>query len=181
MIQRDKAISASNYRINDQIRARDVRLITDTNENVGVVSFRRALQMAEDLGLDLVEVSPNSDPPVCRIMDFGKFQYERQRRDREARKQQKTVEVKEIQLRPKTDQHHLGFKVKNARRWISEGMKVRVRARFRGRERDYPDIARDRMMEIAAELQDIAVIEQHPSMEGSSMLMILSPNPDKKK
>lgn len=179
--QKEQAISASNYRINDQIRAREVRLITDTNENIGVVPFRRALQMAEERDLDLVEVSPNSDPPVCRIMDFGKFQYERQRREREARKQQKTIEVKEIQLRPKTDQHHLGFKVKNARKWIEDGMKVRVRARFRGRERDYPDIARTRMLEIAAELQDIALVEQPPLMEGSSMLMILTPNPDKKK
>jgi translation initiation factor IF-3 len=158
-----------------------VRLITDTNENVGVIPLRQALELAESKGLDLVEVSPNANPPVCRIMDYGKFQYERRRKEREARKQQKVIEIKEIQLRPKTDQHHLGFKVQNARGWIKEGMKVRVRARFRGRERDYPDIAQQRMLEIAAELQDVAVIEQPPTLEGMTMLMVLAPIPDKKR
>lgn len=156
-------------------------MITDTNENVGVVSLRQALEMAEAKDLDLVEVSPNADPPVCRIMDFGKFQYEKRRREREAKKQQKTIEVKEIQLRPKTDQHHLSFKVRDARNWIQQGMKVRVRARFRGRERDYPDIAHERMLQIAADLQDVAVVEQPPLLEGMTMLMILAPIPDKKK
>jgi translation initiation factor IF-3 len=137
--------------------------------------------MAEERDLDLVEVSPNADPPVCRIMDFGKFQYERQRREREARKQQKTIEVKEIQLRPKTDDHHLSFKVRDARRWIDEGMKVRVRVRFRGRERDYPDIAHERLQKIAEQLGDVASVEQPPLMEGNTMLMLLAPNPDKKK
>ncbi len=131
--------------------------------------------------MDLVEVSPNAKPPVCRIMDYGKFQYERQRRERRARKQQKTVEVKEIQLRPKTDDHHLGFKVRDARKWIESGMKVRVRVRFRGRERDFPDIARNRLLDIANELKDIATVEQYPSLEGSTMLMILSPANDKNK
>jgi len=137
--------------------------------------------MAEEKNLDLVEVSPNADPPVCRIMDFGKFQYEKRRREREAKKQQKIIEVKEIQLRPKTDQHHLSFKVRDARGWIKQGMKVRVRARFRGRERDYPNIAMQRMLEIAAELQDVAVVEQQPLMEGNTMLMVLAPATDKKK
>lgn len=156
-------------------------MITDTNENVGVVPLRRALELAEERDLDLVEVSPNADPPVCRIMDFGKFQYERQRREREARKQQKTIEIKEIQLRPKTDDHHLSFKVRDARRWIEEGMKVRVRVRFRGRERDYPDIAQERLQTIAEQLRDVATIEQPPLMEGNTMLMLLAPHSDKKK
>jgi translation initiation factor IF-3 len=150
-------------------------LITDTNENIGVVALRTALEMAEAKNLDLVEVSPNVEPPVCRIMDFGKFQYEKRRREREAKKQQKVIEIKEIQLRPKTDPHHLGFKVRDARDWIKSGMKVRVRARFRGRERDYPDIAMQRMLEIAAELKDVAVVEQPPLMEGNTMLMVLAP------
>ncbi|MBZ0281814.1 MAG: translation initiation factor IF-3 [Anaerolineae bacterium] len=174
-------MSAANYRVNDQIRAREVRLINDNNENIGVVSLRTALEMAEAKNLDLVEVSPNAEPPVCRIMDFGKFQYEKRRREREAKKQQKVIEIKEIQLRPKTDQHHLGFKVQNARDWIRQGMKVRVRARFRGRERDYPDIALQRMLEIAAELKDVAFVEQQPTMEGNTMLMVLAPAADKKK
>jgi translation initiation factor IF-3 len=136
-----------------------------------VVSLRTALEMAEARELDLVEVSPNVDPPVCRIMDFGKFQYEKRRREREAKKQQKTIEIKEIQLRPKTDQHHLSFKVRDARNWV----------RFRGRERDYPDIAQDRMLQVANELQDVAMIEQPPTLEGMTMLMVLAPIPDKKK
>jgi translation initiation factor IF-3 len=175
-----RAISGSDYRINRQIRAREVRLITDTNDNIGVVSLTRALEMAEETHLDLVEVAPNADPPVCRIMDFGKFQYEKQRRERKARKQQKNVEVKEIQLGPKTDDHHLGFKIRNARRWIEEGMKVRVRMKFKGREITHPDIGRERLEAIAAELQDVATVEQRPNLEGRAMLMILAPMSDKK-
>lgn len=131
--------------------------------------------------MDLVEVSSNADPPVCKIMDFGKFQYEKQRRERKAKKQQKVIEVKEIQLRPKTDDHHLEFKVRDARKWIEKGMKVKVRIRFRGREITHSEIGRDRLDKIAAELEDIAVIEQRPNMEGNSMLMILAPSTDKKK
>jgi translation initiation factor IF-3 len=154
-------------------------VISDTNENLGVMPTGVALGMAESRGVDLVEVSPAARPPVCRMMDFGKFQYERQRRDRKARKQQKTVEIKEIQLRPKTDVHHLGFKMRDARRWIEKGMKVKVRVKFRGREREYPEIARDRLRGIATELQDIAVVELHPGMEGNNMLMVLAPIGDK--
>lgn len=177
----NRAIGSSDYRINNQIRAREVRLISDTNENLGVVPLSQALAMAEERSMDLVEVSSNTEPPVCRIMDFGKFQYEKQRRERKARKQQKNVEVKEIQLRPKTDDHHLSFKVRDARKWIESGMKVRVRIRFRGREITHADIGRDRLQQIASELQDIAVVEQMPNMEGTTMLMVLAPASDKKK
>jgi translation initiation factor IF-3 len=156
-------------------------LITDDNENVGVVPLQKALELAADRELDLVEVAPNADPPVCRIMDFGKFQYERAKKEREARKQQKQVEVKEIRLRPKTDDHHRSFKVRDARRWLEDGMKVKVRIRFRGREITYPEIARDMLREVAEELDDIAVIEQAPNMEGRTMLMVLAPASDKKK
>jgi translation initiation factor IF-3 len=156
-------------------------LITDTNENLGVVSLQEALRLAEERNLDLVEVAPNVDPPVCKIMDFGKFLYERAKKEREARKQQKTVEVKEIRLRPKTDDHHKSFKVRDARRWIEEGMKVKVRIRFRGREITYPEIAREMLEEVAAELDDIAIVEQAPNMEGRTMLMVLAPAPEKKK
>lgn len=156
-------------------------MINDANENVGVVPLAEALAMAEAKSMDLVEVSGNADPPVCRIMDFGKFQYEKQRRERKARKQQKIIEVKEIQLRPKTDDHHLGFKIRDARKWIEDGMKVRVRIRFRGREITHADIGRDRLARIAAELKDIAVVEQLPNMEGSTMLMVLAPAAEKKK
>jgi translation initiation factor IF-3 len=179
--ERITAISAGDYRINQQIRAREVRLINENNENVGVVSLREALQRAADNELDLVEVAPNADPPVCKIMDFGKFLYERAKKEREARRQQQKIEVKEIRLRPKTDDHHRSFKVRDARRWLEEGMKVKVRIRFRGREITYPEIARDMLTEIAEDLKDIAIVEQSPNMEGRTMLMVLAPATDKKK
>lgn len=157
-----------------------MRVISDTNENLGVIPLSEALAVAEARSLDLVEVSPNADPPVCRIMDFGKFQYEKQRKERKARKQQKSIEVKEIRLSPKTDEHHLGFKVRDARKWINDGMKVRVRIRFRGREITHANIGRDRLEKIAAELNDIAVVEQMPNMEGNTMLMVLAPASEKK-
>ncbi len=156
-------------------------MITDTNENIGVVPLRQALQLAADRELDLVEVAPNADPPVCKIMDFGKFLYERAKKEREARKQQKQVEVKEIRLRPKTDDHHRSFKVRDARRWLEDGMKVKVRIRFRGREITYPEIARVMLQNIADELNDISVVEQAPNMEGRTMLMVLAPASDKNK
>ena len=157
-----------------------MRLIDENNENHGVVPIQKALQLASERGLDLVEVAPTANPPVCRIMDFGKFQYERAKKEREARKQQKQVEVKEIRLRPKTDDHHRSFKVRDARRWLQEGMTVKVRIRFRGREITYPEIARDMLTEVADELKDIAVVEQAPNMEGRTMLMVLAPAPEKK-
>jgi translation initiation factor IF-3 len=131
--------------------------------------------MAYDADLDLVEVAPTADPPVCKIMDFGKFQYEQAKKEREARKQQKTIEIKEIRLRPKTTDHHRSFKVRDARRWLEDGMKVRVRIRFRGREITYPEIGLEALDEIAAELEDVAIVEQHPGMEGRTMLMVLAP------
>lgn len=136
--------------------------------------------MAEERNLDLVEVAPGANPPVCKIMDFGKFQYEKQRRERKARKQQKNVEIKEFQLGPKTDDHHLSIKVKNARRWIEEGKKVRVRMKFKGREITHPEIGRERLDNIAEELADVATIEQRPNLEGRNMIMILAPATEKK-
>jgi translation initiation factor IF-3 len=153
-----------------------VRLIDHNGENVGVVSLQDALERAEKAELDLVEVAPNSDPPVCRIIDYGKFTYERTKKEKEARRAQKKIEIKEIRLRPKTTAHHRGFKVKNARRWLEEGKKVKVRIRFRGRERDYPEIALEDLKEIAEALEDISVIEQAPAFEGRTMLMVLAPS-----
>lgn len=136
--------------------------------------------MAESSGLDLVEVAANANPPVCRIMDFSKFQYQRQKKERQQKKNQKTVQVKEIQLRPKTDDHHLGFKIRDARKWIAEGMKVRVRIRFRGREITHSDIGRERLDDIIKQLSDIAVVEQRPSLEGYNMTIVLAPMSEKK-
>lgn len=151
-------------------------MITDDNDNRGVVSLAYALELAAERNLDLVEVAPGADPPVVRIMDYGKFMYQKQKRERVARSQQKQVEIKEVRLRPKTDDHHLGFKIRDARRWLEDGMKVKVRVRFKGREIQYPDIAREMLDKIWASLQDIAELEKSPGMEGTTMLMILSPS-----
>jgi translation initiation factor IF-3 len=156
-------------------------LITEENENVGVVATRDALDRAVQAGLDLVEVAPNSEPPVCRIMDFGKFLYAKAKKEREARRQQKQIEVKEIRLRPKTSDHHMEIKVRNARRWLESGIKVKVRIQFRAREITYPEIGREMLDQIANAVQDIGIVEQRPNMEGSTMLMVLAPQQDKKK
>ena len=158
-----------------------VRLIGAKGENVGVISTDEAMRMARDADLDLVEVAPTSDPPVCRIMDFGKFIYERSKKEREARKAQTKIEVKEIRLRPKTNEHHRDLKVRDARRWLESGMKVKVRIRFRGREITYPEIALSDLKEIAEELSEVAVVEQSPALEGRTMLMVLAPGRASKK
>jgi len=138
--------------------------------------------MAREAELDLVEVAPGATPPVCRIMDFGKFLYERTKKEREARKAQTKIEVKEIRLRPKTGDNHRLFKTNDARGWLMEGMKVRVTVRFRGREITYPELAMEDLKEIAADLSDISAIEQSPVIEGRVMTMMLAPTkPGKKK
>jgi len=139
------------------------------------VPFRDALEAAQSRDLDLVEVAPNANPPVCRLMDYGKFLYEQAKKEKKSRKAQKT-EVKEIRLRPKTGQHDVAFKVRDARRFLNDGLKVKVRVRFRGREITYPEIGREMLKRIAQELEDVSTIEQSPRMEGRSLLMILSPN-----
>ncbi len=150
-------------------------MIGPNGENIGVVSIKQALQIARDADLDLVEVSPNAEPPVCRVMDFGKFVYERAKKEREARKSQTKIEVKEIRLRPKTNEAHRGFKVDDARRWLLQGHKVRVTIKFRGREMDYPEIALEDLKEIAQMLSDVSSIEAPPQMEGRTMLVVLAP------
>jgi len=150
-------------------------LIGPKGENVGVVSIEDALRISRDAELDLVEVAPTADPPVCRVMDFGKFIYERAKKEREAKKAQTKIEVKEIRLRPKTNEHHRDLKVRDARRWLVEGMKVKVRIRFRGREISYPEIALNDLKEVAEDLADVAIVEQPPALEGRTMLMVLGP------
>jgi translation initiation factor IF-3 len=168
--------------VNDAIRVPQVRVIGPNGENIGVISIEEAQRVAREAELDLVEVAPNSDPPVCRVMDFGKFIYERAKKEREARKSQTKIEVKEIRLRPKTNEHHRDLKVRDARRWLEDGMKVKVRIRFRGREISYPDIALTDLKEVAEDLSDVAIVEQAPALEGRTMLMVLAPGkPSKKK
>jgi translation initiation factor IF-3 len=179
---KEKTISTLNFRVNDSIRVPQVRLIGPQNENLGVVRIDDALRIALNAELDLVEVAPNSDPPVCRVMDFGKFLFERTKKEREARKSQTKIEVKEIRLRPKTNEHHRSFKTRDARRWLLDGMKVRVTVRFRGREITYPELALEDLKEIAEELSDVAIVEQAPNLEGKVMFMVLiASKPGKKK
>jgi len=175
----ENKISASQFRINNQIRAKNVRLIGADGINIGVVTIEEAFEAARTADLDLVEIAPNADPPVCRVLDFGKFLYEKSKKDREARKAQTKVEIKEVRLRPKTSEHHRSFKVRDARRWLTEGKKVRVRIRFRGREITFPEIALEDLQSIADELSDVGIVEQSPTMEGRTMLMTLAPGKPK--
>jgi translation initiation factor IF-3 len=158
-----------------------VRLIGADGENVGVVSIEEAQRLAREADLDLVEVAPAADPPVCRVMDFGKFIYERTKKEKEARKAQTKIEIKEIRLRPKTNEHHRNLKIRDARRWLESGIKVKVRIRFRGREITYPEIALEDLKAAAEELSDVAEVEQAPALEGRTMLMILTPGKMQKK
>ncbi len=175
IIIEEKNISDINFRVNEIIRSPQVRLIDASGENVGVVPIDKALRMSREADLDLVEVAPGAEPPVCRIMDFGKFLYEREKKEREAKKSQTKIEIKEIRLRPKTNVHHRFFKTQDARRWLEDGMKVRVSIRFRGREIVHPEVALEDLKEIAEELKDIASVEQAPSLEGKMMGMTLTP------
>lgn len=154
-------------------------MIDAEGSNLGVLSTMEAIRLAQEAELDLVEVAPNAEPPVARIMDFGKFVYEQSKKEREARKAQKQIEIKEIQLRPKTNEHHTQFKVKSARGWLEEGNKVKVRIRFRGREITYPEVAMEQLQEIVDELTDVAVVEQTPQLDGRTMLMVLAPKKKK--
>jgi translation initiation factor IF-3 len=168
-------------RINEEIRAKEVRLIGEAGEQLGVFPLREALDIAREHNVDLVEVAPQADPPVCRLLDYGKYIYERARKAREARKSQKAVEMKEMRLRPKTGEHDINFKVNRMRGFLGEGFKVKVRVLFRGREITYPEIAQQMLTEIAAGLTDVAVVENYPRLEGRSMFMVLAPAGKKKK
>ncbi len=162
-------------RINKRIAAPEVRLIGMGGEQLGILPTEKALAIAQEQGTDLVEVAPNAAPPVCRLMDYGKYLYEAQKREKDARKTQTKVEIKEIRLRPKTGDHDINYKLKRARTFLERGAKVRVRLRFRGREVTHPEVALDLMKRIADELQDVSVIEKRPAKEGMTMLMILGP------
>lgn len=168
-------ISARKYRVNEAIRARQVRLIGPDGKQIGVVSLVEALATARQYGLDLVEVAPQADPPVCRIMDYGKFLYEQAKKEREARKALKQIVVKEIRLRPTTDPHHVGFKVRDARRFLTDGNKVKVQVRMRGREMTHLQLAADMLQRFAEQVADVGMVETPPSMEGQSMVMVLAP------
>ncbi len=168
-------ISARKHRVNEAIRARQVRLIGPDGKQIGVVPLVEALALARQHGLDLVEVAPQADPPVCRIMDYGKFMYEQAKKEREARKALKQIVVKEIRLRPTTDPHHVGFKVRDARRFLTDGNKVKVQVRMRGREMTHLQLATDMLQRFAEQVADVGMVEIPPNMEGQSMVMVLAP------
>ncbi len=163
-------------RINSEIRAPRVRVIDKTGEQLGILAIREALAIASQKQLDLVEVAPNADPPVCRLMDYGKYLYDKQKREREARKAQKQIEVKELRLRLKTDEHDIQVIVKKIRKFTEEGAKTRVRIRFRGREMQHPDVGRDLLERVAKDVADVTVVESMPLLDGSSMVMVLAPS-----
>jgi translation initiation factor IF-3 len=158
-----------------------LRVIDSDGKQLGILPRAAALRLADDRSLDLVEVAPHAEPPVAKLMDFGKYQYERAKREREARKSRKEVEVKEIRLRPKTGEHDLNFKIRRARSFLEAGAKVKVRIRFRGREITHPEVAMRQMERIAEALSDVSAVEQRPGFEGRTILMILAPDTGRKR
>lgn len=165
-------------RINEEIRVKEVRLLSHDGEQLGIVPAREALRMAQEKELDLVEIAPNAKPPVCRIMDFGKYKYEQSKREKEARKKQKIISVKEVKVRPNIEDHDLEVKTKNAIKFLKEGDKVKVTLMFRGREMAHAELGKKLLKKMAETTQDVATIERHPKVEGRNMVMILTPKQD---
>jgi translation initiation factor IF-3 len=163
------------HQVNEAIRAREVRLIGPNGDQIGVVPLREALRMAQEADLDLVNVAPQAKPPVCRIMDYGKFRYEQSKREKEARKKQKTIQVKEVRLSPSIEEHDLQTKLRNVKKFLQSGDKVKLTIRFRGREITHQEIGLGILNRMAKEVEDLAQVERQPKLEGRQMIMILSP------
>ncbi len=161
--------------MNEKIRAPEVRVIGHDGQQLGIIPIRKALELAAIEHLDLVEVAPNADPPVCKIMDFGKFKYQQNKRTQEAKKKQTVIQVKEVKIRPKTDEHDLQVKIRHIKRFLAQKDKAKVTILFRGREIAYSDQGVKVLERIKEELKDDIVIEQHPKMEGRNLIMILAP------
>jgi translation initiation factor IF-3 len=164
-------------RINHRIRVPEVRVVAEDGSNLGVMDTGDALRRAQATGLDLVEVNPKAVPPVCKILDFGKYKYEEKKKQREAKRKQTVVEVKEIKLRPKTDDHDMNVKIRAARRFLAAGNKVKITVRFRGREITHPEVAQRQIDLVLSELEDLANTEQRPTMEGRNMAALVGPKP----
>ena len=161
---------------NERIKALDVQVIGSEGNNLGVMQLKQAIQMAKDEGLDLIEISPNANPPVCKIMDMGKYKYDLQKKANQAKKKQKIVSLKEIKLRPGTEIHDYNFKIKNAKKFISKGDKVKFTVKFKGREMQHVELGKDLMKRIIEDTKDIGKVETHPKFEGRQMIMIIQPN-----
>lgn len=168
-------IISKGFKINEEIKLKEIRLIGDDGSQLGIVSSREALDLAEEKELDLVLIAPTGNPPVCKIMDFGKFLYEQTKKDKEAKKKQKIVELKEIRLSPSIEEHDINIKVNRARKFLTDEDKVKVTVRFRGREADYSHIGRGILESFRTKLDDICIIEKDPKLEGRNMTMVLAP------
>jgi translation initiation factor IF-3 len=166
---------ARDVRINREIRAREVRVIDPDGKQLGILPLFEALRAASNLELDLVEVSPKSEPPVCRIMDYGKFKYQQRKKDQEARKKQVVIHLKEVKMRPKTEVHDFQFKLRHIERFLKEGNKIKVTIVFRGREMAHPDLGRKMLMRVTEETKEWAKVEQEPKFEGRNCVMVLAP------
>ena len=165
--------------INEAIRDKEVRLIGADGSQLGIVPVRDALRRAEEANLDLVKIAPQAQPPVCKILDYGKFRFEQQKREKESRKKQKTFDIKEVKLRPGIEEHDFNVKFKNAVRFLEDGDKVKVTIMFRGRELSHPELGEVLLNKMAAQLKEMAVVERQPKLEGKNMIMIVAPKPSK--
>lgn len=161
--------------MNEEIRTKEVRLVSETGEQLGIMHPKEALNIALSRGLDLVEVAPSAKPPVCKIMDVGKFKYEQSKRERDARKKQKIINVKEVKLRPSIEDHDFEVKTKSAIRFLEDGDKVKVTIMFRGRELSHPELGQELLVRVAEMVQEVATVEKNPKLEGKNMTMILTP------
>lgn len=170
-----RIISKDELRVNEEIRVKDVRLVDDTGEQLGVMPSKEALKIAQGKGLDMVMVAPNAKPPVCKIMDVGKYKYEQSKREREARKKQRIINVKEVKLRPNIEDHDFEVKTRNAIRFLEDGDKVKVTIMFRGREVSHPELGRELLVRVAEVVKELATVERNPKLEGRNMTMFLSP------
>jgi translation initiation factor IF-3 len=178
---RERDSKEKGLRVNGQIRAREVRVIDDDGKMLGVFGVPEAIKLAEERSLDLIEIAPTANPPTCKIMDYGKYKYEQKKKAHEARKNQTIITIKELQLRPRTEQHDLDVKLRHARRFLEDGDKTRIALRFRGRELAHQEIGQELLRRVMDSLKDIAVVETPPKMEGKQMFVLLAPDPVKLK
>jgi translation initiation factor IF-3 len=169
------AIRVDKTRVNERIRARSIRLIGADGEQIGIVSVEEGLKVAREQGFDLVEVAPNASPPVCRVMDYGKYKYEQSKRAKEAKKHQHVIVVKEMKFRPKTEEHDYQFKLKHIRKFLADGNKTKITVRFRGREMVHTDLGRRVLERLVEDTRDAATVEQQPKLEGRNMILVIAP------
>lgn len=176
----DRVIN-DNTRVNRRIRAREVRVIGADGEQLGIFPVEEAVRLAEEEGLDLVEVAPNSRPPVCRVMDYGKFKYQQKKRAQEAKKHQQQILIKEVKFRPKTEEHDYQFKLAHVRRFLEDGNRAKVTMRFRGREIAHAQLAMKTLKRLAQDVSELGAVESQPRLEGRAMIMVIAPKKDKDK